>query len=465
MEDKLLQALEKTSSNIDYIDLRYQRAYGTTINIVDSTSKIAEFIDYGVSVRALYRKSWAHIFTPKATLDGLIDAINIASKLAKKINGRFRRKCNSALNPPSHGPIYGEKTTFQKIPLQNVSMDEKIKSLMEIDTDLKEYGPQIINRNIAYTEEFEDVIFCNSIGSFLKSHNCYVMLGVYCYAKNGENSQFSYESLGGAGGYELIKTGLVQNIGKKVASEASQMLSAKSSPCGKLTCVLDPEIGGMFIHECFGHACEADNILSGVSLFEGKIGKKVASESVTVIDDGTKFPLYGSIHFDDEGIAPKRNILIQDGVLLGYLHSMETSSKMNLIPTGNARAESYRFPPLVRSTNIFVSPRDYTLDEMLEEAKRGLLCQGVQYGYVDTSQGHFTFKCKRAYIIKKGEITEPVKDVSISGRVSETANKIKCIGKDLSFLSGYCGKEGQRVRVSMGSPHLLIKDLIVGGLE
>jgi TldD protein len=237
---------------------------------------------------------------------------------------------------------------------------------------------------------------------------------------------------------------------------------------------MDPSLTGTFIHEAFGHACEADLVLNKESILEGKIGTQVARESVTVIDDprigigkdfGLPYELYGTYFIDDEGIPSQKTTIIKKGIFKNYLHNLETASRMDQAPNGHGRASSSTSKPQVRMGVTKLEPGDWSLDEMIADTKIGILCEDFTYGYTDPTTGNFQFKAKLSYKIENGEKKELMRDVALSGMTLEVLNRINAIGKKLKFSDGNCGKGGQRVRVSDGGPYIRVKDIVVGGLQ
>ena len=237
---------------------------------------------------------------------------------------------------------------------------------------------------------------------------------------------------------------------------------------------MDPKLTGTFVHEAFGHAVEADLVLNKESLLEGKIDEKVAIDEITIYGDPTigqgkkynlPYELFGSYFIDSEGIPSQKTTIIENGVLKNFLHSIETSSRMNVAPNGHGRATSDSSRPQVRMGITMVEPRDWALEDMIQDTKNGILCEDFQYGYTDPTTGNFQFKCKMSYIIENGEKKELMRDASLSGMTLEVLNKISAIGKEVSMSDGMCGKGGQSVRVCDGGPYIRIEDVIVGGLN
>ncbi|MHA1561542.1 MAG: TldD/PmbA family protein, partial [Promethearchaeota archaeon] len=231
---------------------------------------------------------------------------------------------------------------------------------------------------------------------------------------------------------------------------------------GKFDIIMDPSLSGTFVHEAFGHAAEADGVIAGESILADKMNKKIGEDIVTIIDDGSIEDQFGFTPFDDEGIKGQKNVIVKDGILVGFMHNLETASKMGVKPTGNARAMNISSSPLVRMTNMYLKPGNSTLDEMIQEIKNGLLCVGWTYGYCEIT-GQFMFKMAKAYMIENGEKTHIIRDAAISGLTLSVLKRITMLSKDYEMDPGHCGKEGQSVSVGSGGPHTMIKDMVIGG--
>jgi TldD protein len=218
-------------------------------------------------------------------------------------------------------------------------------------------------------------------------------------------------------------------------------------------------------HEAFGHACEADAILAGASVLDDKVGKKVACDDVTLVDDPTVKNTFGYFAIDWEGVKARKHVLIENGVLKGFLHNLESSSRMGVEPNGASRAQVYNYPPIIRMSNTYIGPGDRSKEELISELKHGILFEGMQYGYVEPAKGQFMFKGSEAYEIKNGEVGQRYRDASLSGVILEVLTKVEALADDFELVDpGYCGKSAQSARTTDGGPHMRIGDLVVAGL-
>jgi TldD protein len=268
------------------------------------------------------------------------------------------------------------------------------------------------------------------------------------------------ESRFGVSGFEIFKKHDAFELARKAGNTAVELLKAKTPKAGTYPVILDQELAGVFIHEAVGHAVEADHVLEGNSILAGKIGDQIASPLINVYDDPSLHE-FGYYPFDDEGAASKRTTLIQNGVLKSFLHSRETAGILGG-ESRNSRAQGYS-RPVIRMSNTFIAPDGMKFNEMLSELKNGIYLLGSRGGQVNPGEGVFQFNAERGFIVENGELTTPLRDVSLSGNTLEILNNVEAVGNDLEMNSGRCGKAGQLVPVSDGAPHVLVRKAVVGG--
>lgn len=298
------------------------------------------------------------------------------------------------------------------------------------------------------------------------SYDCRVqgVLRLSVTAGDGEQLQTGFQALGETRGFELFSAEAIDKTAHEAVRLAIQALSAQPAPAGTFPVILSSSAGGTMIHEACGHGLEADLALAGMSSFAGQLGQKVASECVTIIDDGTLPHKRGSSAIDDEGNPASRVVLIEKGILMGYLQSQKTALKMNVSPTGNGRRESYRHLPIARMRNTFLAPGLDSPEKMLQDLDKGLLVKHMGGGQVDTVTGNFVFQVREGYWVEKGQIQYPLKNATLSGCGPEVLKQIERIANDLEhFDIGTCGKDGQGVPVSDAIPTILCPALVVGG--
>jgi TldD protein len=282
-------------------------------------------------------------------------------------------------------------------------------------------------------------------------------------AKEKEILQTGTETKGGFIGWEIFDEFSPEEIATIAAKRAILMLEAQKAPAGEMTVILSSSAGGTMIHEAIGHGLEADIIQKGASKYCGKIGKKIASSLITVIDNPTLPNKRGSYRFDDEGNSSQKTILVENGVLKSYLYDYLTAKKDKIKPTGNGRRQSYHYRPIPRMSNTYIAPGKTDPKKIIKSVKRGLFVKQMGGGQVDTVTGDFVFEVEEGYLIEDGKITKPVRGATLIGNGPEVLREIDMVGNDLGFEIGTCGKEGQGVPVSDGQPTLRIPKIIVGG--
>ncbi|GAG60287.1 unnamed protein product [marine sediment metagenome] len=282
-------------------------------------------------------------------------------------------------------------------------------------------------------------------------------------ARRGDNIQSAHEGIGGVGGYELVEGR--EKEAEKAARRAEDLLDAEPATGGRYTVIVDPKLSGVFAHEAFGHLSEADFLYENRRMQKiMRLGRIFGSSQLNIIDEPKIKGEGGYYLYDDEGVEAQKTYLIKEGKLVGRLHSRETAARMAEHPTGNARAISYGYPPIVRMSNTYIAPGDKSLEEMIAEVKEGIYAKGFRGG--QTNLEMFTFSPEEGYLIRKGKLGKKVRDLNLTGNIFTTLSNIEDIGNDLVFFTGPggCGKGAQSpLPVSTGSPHLKIRDVVVGG--
>ncbi len=435
---------------ISFYDVRVVEGKNTRV-VLDNgdLDEISESFFQGAAIRALSGGAWGFVCTDR--LDDIDDKLEIAKGIARKIDG------GEELDLAYSEPGRGVGLPVKKDP-QDLSLEEKVELLREIEAAAKVVG--ISSTQAAYNETTASIRYTSSDGRDMVYEFTRLGFFVTAVAKQNGIYQAGMESRAGVCGLELFEDADAIGLAKKAGQTAVDLLDAKTPKGGTFPVVVDQELGGVFVHEAVGHATEADIVLEGGSVLEGRLGKTIGSDLVTVKDD-PGLPRYGYYPFDDEGSASKETVLVERGVLNSYLHSRETAARLGGAPR-NARAQGCA-RPVVRMSNTYLAEGDWSFEEMLEELGEGVYLLGSRGGQVSPAEGIFQFNAKRGYLVKDGEIAGLLRDVSLSGHTLETLDRIKAVGDDLSFNSGRCGKAGQWVPISDGSPHVLIEEATVGG--
>ena len=379
------------------------------------------------------------------------EEIDLAKRIARKIDRR--EDLTLAEAPPGRSVAIPVK----KDP-KNLSLEEKVALLREIEDAAKVKG--VSSTQAVYSEMEITAHYSSSEGLDLESKTTRMGFVISAVAHRNGLYQTDGEGRSGVGGLELFDREDPIALARGVGETAVALLDARVPKGGTYPVLLDQELAGVFVHEAVGHATEGDIILEGDSCLEGKLGQKIGSELVTVKDDPSLMQ-NGYYPFDDEGSLAQETVLVEKGILKSYLNSRETAARLGGVPR-NARAEGLD-RPVVRMSNTYIANGDWKLEEIFEELGDGVYLAGSRGGQVSTGEGVFQFNAKRGYLVEKGEKTKLLRDVSLSGKILETLLHVKAVGNDLKFNSGRCGKAGQLVPVSDGSPHLLVAEATVGG--
>ena len=448
--DVFKKTIDSIDKMADYVDLRVNESKNTVIVMKDGKiQEIRSGSDFGGSVRVLKNGSWGFAYTTQ--LSKLNEMAESALKLAKSTNSDVE------LNETSS---YKDDVKFKaKLLPSKVSLDEKKEIVHDADTAAQ--IEQIVSTTVNYVDGEGTTLYLNSEGTSLTMEESRVAMFINAVAASEEGIQFGHKSIGGSRGFEVIKDHDIENFGRTAALKAVRLLNAKSPPSGSFPVVLDPELTGVFIHEALGHASEADLILQNDSILKNKLGTQIGSDLVTIIDDAS-MDAFGYYPYDAEGVKTSENILVKNGVLSSLLSSRETASKLGINSSGNARS-SVGEQPIVRMSNTYLKPGDQSFEELLEGMKDGIYLKGSRGGQVDTGKGVFQFNAAESFIIKDGEIRDPLRDVSLSGSIMEILNNVDALGSDFKMGVGFCGKSGQTVPVGDGGPHVRVSKATVGG--
>jgi len=437
-------------SLFEFYDTRVLR--GSRTRIVLDNGKLEEISEVpfqGAAIRALSGGAWG--FITSDNLDNLSEKVEMAQRIARKIGSKDEI---SLAKVPAGQSI---NIPVKKDP-RDLSLEEKVELLKEIENAARIAG--ISSTQAVYSEVELTTQYNSSEGLDLNSEMIRTGFMISAVAARDGIMQTSGEGRSAVAGLELFDREDPLKLARETAQTAVALLDAQVPKGGTFPVVLDQELAGVFVHEAVGHACEADIVLEGSSCLEGKMGQKIGSDLVTVLDDPSLMQ-NGYYPFDDEGSMSQETVLIKDGVLNAYLHSRETAGRLGGVPR-NARAQGTD-RPVVRMSNTYMANGDWKLEEILSELGDGVYLAGSRGGQVSTAEGVFQFNAKRGYLVKDGELTALLRDVSLSGKILEILKNVKAVGDDLKFNSGRCGKSGQLVPVSDGSPHLLIEKATVGG--
>jgi TldD protein len=463
LQDIAKKAIDRAlKSGVEFADLRIESASGTNIVVMDGKTKtVTSQIESGCGIRAFIGGAWGFAVTNTLTQSSVVAAAQSAVKMAKV--AQKKAKIKFAIEQ-QRAEVKFEKYACKEPPSE-IPVEDKLSYALSQDRAMKDRDSRVSSTNSRYDDFEVKRVVANSFGTIITTYETWTLAACSAWARSEGIMQRGHASVGNVGGCELMKEEESQRLGQSAADQALRLLESKPVPAGKFTCVLDNKMTGMLAHEAFGHACEADAILAGASVLEGRIGQSVAAEGISLVDDPTLERTFGYFGYDWEGIRAKKHVLIENGTLKGFLHNLESSSRMRIKPNGSSRAQTYQNTPIIRMSNTYIGPGDWKKDEVIEEVRRGMLIQGNQYGYVEPAKGQFMFKCDEAYEIKDGIVGQRYRDASLSGVILEVLKNVRSVGNDFKLGDpGYCGKGGQSARTTDGGPHICVDHVVVGGL-
>jgi TldD protein len=407
----------------------------------------------GAGVRVISGEKTGYATTDETDEANLLRAAEVASFVASQ---------GSASRAVAVQPAKRDSYITVKLPLQEVADEKRLDILRRADQAARDYDPRIQTAFITYNDEVRGRTIANSEGLLLTDELPLLFFIIETLGVEGERRHLSRERVSRHSGFEMFKEVTPEQAARAAARESIDMLAAEDCPAGIMDVVIQNGWGGVLVHEAVGHPLEADNIARKVGAFTGKLGQKVASDIFTMVDDGTLPNARGTINFDDEGTAAKRNVLIRNGVLEKYMTDILSAKQLGLERTGNGRRESFRFVPIPRMTNTFIANGQDNPADILASTPSGLYVQSLSGGSVNPVTGVFNFTCREAYLIENGRKTKPVRGATLIGSCLDIIQKTDAVGNDLSFGPGICGK-GQLAEVDAGQPTVRIRGINVGG--
>lgn len=442
----------------DFAEVFAEQTLTTSLSLEEGRIRSANMASVaGVGVRVIKGSQVGYAYS-----DDLDDqALNRAALTAARIAGESSKEAPEVNVSPASIPQH------YRIPVSpsDVEIKRKVALLLSGDEAARSYDPKILQVMGSWVDQSRSVLVANTEGHLAEDLQDMCRMQFSVVASDGKDRRTGSYGGGGRVSFGHFETFSPQKVAREAARQAVAMLGAVDAPAGPQSVVLAPGWSGVLLHEAVGHGLEADFIRKKTSLFAGKLGQKVASEHVTVIDDGTLASARGSLNVDDEGKPAQRKVLIENGILKGYLYDRLNADLMGQQSTGSGRRESFRHVPLPRMTNTFLAPGKYSPDEIVASVDKGLYCAQFGGGQVDISNGNFVFEVSEAYLIEKGRLTRPVKGAMLIGVGPTAMQKVSMVGSDPAHDPGMgtCGKNGQSVPVGVGLPTLRIDDLTVGG--
>jgi TldD protein len=446
---------EALSKGGDFADVYVERIFVTTIAFSEGRVESVKYgLDQGAGVRVLKGDQTGYAYSQDLELSSIVKAARTAAVIA---SGPAREKIARL----------SVRTSMNCVPFAlnflDVKEKEKVAIVERANAAARAVDPRITQVKLTYEDTIDSYVLANSEGVFVSDELPLIWITVDAIAADNGKKRPGYVRVSGRSGFEFFNRNSPEDAGRKAAKQAVTMLDSSPAPMGEMPVVLASG-GGVMFHEAVGHGLEADAVKRQTSMFAGKVGQVVGSDNVTVVDDATIPNLRGSFNFDGEGTPAQKNVLIDKGVLVGYMNDLITAKYLGVPPTGNGRRESYRNYPLVRMTNTYLAPGSLEPQEIIEATQKGIYAKDLGGGEVDTASGDFTFGVREAYLIENGKIGAPVLGATLIGSGPEIMKRVDMVGNDISYWPGTCGK-GQWVPVTSGAPTLRISRITIGGRE
>lgn len=412
--------------------------------------------DYGVGIRIFKGFNSVYAYTNKSDRDSLIST---AKKAAAAIEGK---QGTTAL---SLNMTQNENINVIHIDPNTIEKTRKVQLMRRAYDTAFNYDDLITQVTVSYMDYNQDIMVANSEGLWKEDKRVRTRLAISSVAsKNGE-MQSGFFGPGASKGYEFYENLDVDKYAKEASRIAVTMVNAKYSPSGKMPVIIDNGFGGVIFHEACGHGLEATSVAKGLSVFSDKVGQKIASPLVTAIDDGTIPNEWGSFNIDDEGTPSHRNVLIENGILKGYMIDKLNARRMNMDITGSGRRQSYRYAPTSRMSNTFIDNGKSSPEEIIANTEKGIYAKYMGGGSVNPSTGEFNFAVMEGYIVENGKIKDPVRGATLIGKGTDILNKIDMVGNNMTHGQGMCGSVSGSIPTNVGQPMIRVSEITVGGRE
>lgn len=440
----------------DFAEIYAERRRSVSLSLEDSrVERSSTGLDSGASVRVTKGRNLSFVSTDRLDEESILEAARLAGEgLAG--GGSRPQELSLATTRSPH---------VIEIPPESVATREKAGLLYAADEAARGSGAEIIQAQIIYGDDFSEMLVANSEGILATEDRTRVRIIARTVGARNGIMQTGYESIGGHQGMEVLENGAAAQVGRIAAEKALAMLDSKPAPSGKMTVVMHRGFGGVLFHEACGHGLESDAVEKGASVFAGKMGERVASDMVTLIDDGSLPGEWGSNAYDDEGTPTQRTALIQEGRLAGFMYDGLRARNAGVKSTGNGRRQSFRHMPIPRMTNTFITSGPHSREEIIGSTDRGFYAKTLSGGQVEPASGDFVFGVSEGYLIENGQITSPLRGATLIGNGLVALLNIDMIADDFEMNIGLCGKDGQSVPAGSGQPTLRIRNMTVGGTE
>ena len=441
----------------DFAEIFEEDSINNSISLVDG--KVDDAIggrSYGIGIRIFKGLNSVYAYTNNNSLDSLLDTAYRAALALGEVKGNslstiiLNEKKIATIHPISYYP-------------KDVTYDKKIAILKSAYSGAKNFSDDISQVIASYGDKEQNILIANTEGLYVQDTRIRTRLGVSAIASKGSENQTGFEGPGRHMGIEMFDSIDPAYHGREAARVAHTMLNAKNCPAGNMAVAIDNGFGGVIFHEACGHALEASAVAKGNSVFANKLGEQIAGAKVTAIDDGTMINAWGSLNIDDEGNKTQRNVLIENGILKRYMIDKLNGRRMNMEPTGSSRRQSYKFQPTSRMTNTYIAAGDDKPDDIIKSMDDGLYAKKLGGGSVNPVTGEFNFAVQEGYLVKNGEVQEPVRGASLIGKGSEVLMDIDMVGDNLEVAQGMCGSSSGSIPTNVGQPMIRVKKMTVGG--
>ncbi|MBZ9690245.1 TldD/PmbA family protein [Clostridium sp. M14] len=440
----------------DFAEIFEDDSVNNSISLIDG--KVEDAIggrNYGIGIRIFKGLKSVYAYTNNNSLDSLLET---AYRAALALGDANEKEKNIVINEKKIQIIH----PIMFYP-KDVNYNKKIDILKLAYNSAKNYNSEISQVITSYGDKEQNILIANSDGLYIEDKRIRTRLGINAIASKGSENQTGFEGPGRHMGIEMFENIDPEYHGKEAARIAHTMLHAKNCPAGNMAVAIDNGFGGVIFHEACGHALEASSVAKGNSVFSNKLGQQIASTKVTAIDDGTIANAWGSLNIDDEGNKTQKNILIENGILKGYMIDKLNGRRMNMKPTGSSRRQSYKYQPTSRMTNTYIANGKDNPQDIIKSISDGLYAKKLGGGSVNPVTGEFNFAVQEGYLVKNGIIQEPVRGASLIGKGSEVLMDIDMVGNNLELAQGMCGSSSGSIPTNVGQPMIRVKKMTVGG--
>ncbi len=448
---------ELTARGADAADLYFQHSRNNSLALEDGiVSKASSGIEQGVGLRVVIGDQTGYAFTEDLTLPSMLAAARTASAIASG---------GAVVAPQSFDPLGTGNLYTTTVPWADVGIDQKLPILKFVEEKTRAMDPSIEKVAVYWGDGDERVMIATLDGRLVTDHRPMTRLTVVVTAKKNGETQTGFSNIAAREEFGWYTDDRIMTMIREAVDRTMIQFDARRPPAGEMPVILASGPSGILLHEAIGHGMEADFNRKGTSIYSDMIGKKVAEPFVTVVDQASIPRERGALNYDDEGNKAGRTVMVENGILKSYLHDEISAKQYGLSPTGSGRRESYKFAPMPRMTCTFMEDGPHTRDEIIAAVDHGIICETYQNGQVQIGAGDYTFYVKNGWLVEKGKITAPIKDVNIIGNGPESLKRITMVANDARLDTGgwTCGKNGQSVPVSQGIPTVLVSKMTVGG--